>query len=110
MNAHSTILPQDRTVAEIDALIRNLQNWRQWAAMKAERAPMMNGTDKQRRLYLTADRISQEARRDTLQAAYQLFEIDALHEAWADACFDTGVDSEDVVLAPTIPYGMGRLA
>lgn len=111
MNAYSSIAAaaQDRTVAEIDALIRNLENWRHWAATKADRAEMRDGTDKQRRLYLTADRISQEARRDTLRVAYTLFQIDGLHEAYLDACFDTGFDA-DVELAPTIQVGMRGVA
>lgn len=107
MNAHHrfTAAPQSRTIAEIDALMYNLHNWRTWEQLKAERADFADGTDKKRRLYLTAERIAQEARRDTLKAGYALFEVDGLHEAYLDACFDTGFDAE-VELAPTIQVGM----
>lgn len=111
MNAHTKITAgnQDGTIDEIDALIRNLQNWRHWAATKADRAPMRAGTEKQRRLYLTADRIEQEARRDSLGAAYTLFQVDGLHDDFLAACSDTGFDPEQSIV-DVISVGRGIAA
>lgn len=72
-----------REVSEIDALIRALGNLRHWTGAAAARRA--HDGDQGRRLYATAARLREEAWIDSLDAAYQLFEIDAIHHAWTDA-------------------------
>ena len=72
-----------REVAEVDALMRSLRNLRHWSATAAERRS--HRSDRGRRLYASAARLRDEAWADSLEAAYALSEIDAIHAAWRDA-------------------------
>jgi len=73
----------DREVVEIDRLMRALQKLRHWSAATAARTGFSD--DQGRRLYATAARLRGEAWADSLHAAYKLFEIDAIHAAWASS-------------------------
>lgn len=83
MTAYQPIGTDGREVAEIDTLQRALRGLRHWAlAMDGRR----HHEDQQgRRLYATAVRLHDEAWSDCLGAAYRLFEIDAIHQAWLEA-------------------------
>lgn len=83
MTAFEPIGPACREVMEIDALMRALRSFRHWSATAATRSP--GGDDLGRRLFATAARLRDEAWADSLHAAYDLFEIDAIHQAWIDA-------------------------
>lgn len=83
MTAYQPLGTACREVGEIDALMRALGNLRHWTGAAAARRA--NGGDQGRRLYATAACLREEAWVDSLDAAYRLFEIDALHDAWADA-------------------------
>lgn len=72
-----------REVGEIDALMRALRNLRHWTGTAAARRA--HDGDQGRRLYATAARLREEAWIDSLDAAYRLFEIDAIHDSWIDA-------------------------
>lgn len=83
MTAYQPLGAVCREVREIDALVRALGNLRHWTGAAAARRA--NGGDQGRRLYATAARLREEAWVDSLDAAYRLFEIDALRDAWTDA-------------------------
>lgn len=83
MTAFEPIEAACREVAEIDALMRALRNLRHWSATAASRSP--GGDDLGRRLFATAAQLRDEARAESLHAAYELFEIDAIHQAWIEA-------------------------
>lgn len=83
MTAFEPIGPACREVVEIDALMRALRNLRHWSATAATRNP--GGDDLARRLFATAARVREEAWADSLHAAYGLFEIDAIYQAWIEA-------------------------
>ncbi len=80
MTAHEPIGAACREVSEVDALMRALRNLRHWSATAAARRDHQGDWDK--RLYVTAAQLREEARADSLLAAYGLFEIDAIHDAW----------------------------
>ncbi len=83
MTAFEPIAIACREVVEVDALIRALRKLRHWSASASERRGHRD--DLGRRLYASAARLRDEAWADSLEAAYALFEIDAIHEAWLDA-------------------------
>lgn len=83
MTACEPIGASCREVLEIDALMRALRNLRHWSATAAVRRAHRD--DLGRRLYAAAARLRDEAWTDSLLAAYALFEIDAIHEAWTAA-------------------------
>jgi hypothetical protein len=83
MTAFEPISVGCREVVEVDALIRTLGNLRHWSATAAERRHHRD--DIGRRLYASAARLRDEAWADSLHAAYVLFEIDAIHQAWLAA-------------------------
>lgn len=83
MTFQQTIETDCREVAEIDALQRALRNLRHWSATTATRRPYAD--DQGRRLFATAASLRDSAWTDCLDAAYRLFEIDAIHLAWVDA-------------------------
>lgn len=83
MTFHQSIDASCREVAEIDALQRALGNLRHWSATVATRRSY--GDDQGRRLFATAASLRDAAWLDCLHAAYGLFEIDVLHQAWIDA-------------------------
>lgn len=72
-----------REVIEIDALQRALHNLRHWSATAAARRGYVD--DRDRRLFATAAGLRDAAWADCLHAAYDLFEIDAIHGAWIEA-------------------------
>lgn len=80
MTAWEPIGTACREVVEIDALLRALGDLRHWSASAAARRAY--STDLDRRLHATAVRLRDEARAESLHAAYRLFEIDAMHDAW----------------------------
>jgi hypothetical protein len=80
MTAFEPISVGCREVVEADALIRALRNLRHWSATAADRRGHQD--DLGRRLYVSAARLRDEAWADSLDAAYALFEIDAIHDAW----------------------------
>jgi len=83
MSCHQPIRADDREVIQIDALQRALRGLRHWAeAMDSRRS---NRDEPGRRLYLSAARLHDEAWVDCLAAAYRLFEIEAIHQAWAES-------------------------
>lgn len=83
MTVYQPIATGSREVAEIDALQRALRGLRHWAiAIDARRDP---SDERGRRLYATAARLHEESWADCLGAAYRLFEIDAIHQAWREA-------------------------
>jgi len=83
MTASEPIGPACREIVQIDALMRALRSLRHWSATAATRNP--TGSDLGRRLFATAGRLREEAWADSLHAAYDLFEIDAIHQAWIEA-------------------------
>lgn len=83
MTAYHPFGGTSRELREIDALIRALANLRHWTGAAAARSAPSG--DQGRRLYATAARLREEAWVDSLGAAYRLFEIDAIHGAWAEA-------------------------
>jgi hypothetical protein len=83
MTAYEPIAAGCREVVEIDALMRALRNLRHWSATAAARRDRRD--DMGRRLYAAAAGLRDEARADSLHAAYALFEIDAIHDAWLAA-------------------------
>lgn len=83
MTAYQPFGRSCREVGEIDALIRALGNLRHWTDAAATRRS--NKGDQGRRLYATAAHLREEAWINSLDAAYRLFEIDAIHDAWAEA-------------------------
>ncbi|MFZ5707905.1 MAG: hypothetical protein ACOY5R_21820 [Pseudomonadota bacterium] len=69
-------------LVQIDALIHALDNLRHWtsdARDKGRRRDLQG-----RRLALSAARLRDESWSASLLAAYQLFEVDGLHQAWRD--------------------------
>ncbi|ATE65916.1 hypothetical protein [Rhizorhabdus dicambivorans] len=83
MTACQPIGAEDREVAEIDTLQRALRGLRHWAATAQARRHLAG--EQGRRLHATALRLHDEAWSDCLAAAYGLFEIDAIHQAWVEA-------------------------
>jgi hypothetical protein len=83
MTLHQPIDIAGRDVADIDALQRALRNLRHWSATMADRRGFAG--DRDRRLFATAATLRDAAWADCLHAAYRLFEIDAIHQAWIDA-------------------------
>ncbi len=85
MTACEPIAAGCREVAEVDALIRALRNLRHWSATAAERRTYSDDIGRDdigRRLYASAARLREESWADSLHAAYTLFEIGAIHDAW----------------------------
>ncbi len=82
MTAFEPIAVGCREVVEVDALIRALHNLRHWSATAADRRAYRD--DLGRRLFASASRLRDEAWADSLDAAYTLFEIDAIHDAWLE--------------------------
>ncbi|WP_340317161.1 hypothetical protein [Rhizorhabdus argentea] len=72
-----------REIVEIDALLRALCDLRHWSASAAARKAYHD--DLGRRRYATAARQRDEAWVNSLDAAYRLFEIDAIHDSWIEA-------------------------
>ena len=72
-----------REVAEVDALMRVLRDLRHWSATAAARRDLRD--DMGRRLYASAADLRDHAWANSLHAAYVLFEIDAIHDAWINA-------------------------
>jgi hypothetical protein len=83
MTAFQPVGLAHREVAEIDALLRALGDLRHWSASAAARKVYRD--DQGRRLYATAVHRRDEAWVNSLDAAYRLFEIDAIHDSWVDA-------------------------
>lgn len=83
MTAIEPIAGGCREIAEVDALMRALGNLRHWSATAAERRGHRD--DMGRRLHASAARLRDQAWNDSLHAAYALFEIDAIHDAWLTA-------------------------
>lgn len=83
MIAYQPFGKSSREVREIDALMRALGSLRHWTGAAAARRP--NGSDQGRRLYAAAASLREEAWIDSLDAAYRLFEIEAIHDAWTEA-------------------------
>lgn len=83
MTAYEPIGAGCREVEETDALMRALRNLRHWSATAAARHDLRD--DMGRRLYASAAGLRDEAWADSLRAAYALFEIDAIHDAWIAA-------------------------
>lgn len=83
MTAYLPIGADGREVAEIDALQRALRGLRHWAATADARKS--HHDDQGRRLYASAAQLHDDAWIHCLGAAYRLFEIDAIHQAWVDA-------------------------
>jgi len=83
MTAHQPIDAGRRELAEIDALQRSLRNLHHWSA--TARARRSYSDDGGRRLFAAAASLRDEAWTDCLHAAYRLFEVDALHQAWVEA-------------------------
>lgn len=82
MTAYHPIQTDHRTLAEIDALQRALRNLHHWTATAHARRGYAD--DRGRRLFSAASGMRDRAWADSLEAAYALFEIDALHRAWLD--------------------------
>ncbi|MET0376632.1 MAG: hypothetical protein ABW128_20560 [Rhizorhabdus sp.] len=82
MTAYQPFGSDCREVREIDALMRALGNLRHWANAAAARKTYAG--DQGRRLYATAARLHEEAWVSSLDAAYRLFEINAIHDVWVD--------------------------
>lgn len=83
MTALESIDTGQRELVEVDALMRSLRALRHWSAAAAARRNLRD--DIGRRLYASAADLRDDAWADSLQAAYALFEIDAIHDAWIDA-------------------------
>ena len=77
------ICAAEREVVEIDVLLRALTRLRHWSA--AAQARRLHRGDRGERLLASARRLRDEAWSDSLAAAYLLFEIDAIHQAWIDS-------------------------
>ncbi|KKC27865.1 hypothetical protein [Sphingomonas sp. SRS2] len=82
MTAYQPSVGRCRQVREIDALMRALGNLRHWGDTTATRCAYSG--DQGCRLYATAAQLREEAWADSLDAAYRLFEIDAIHHAWIE--------------------------
>lgn len=82
MSAFGPIGIACREVTEIDALLRALRGLRHWTATAAARHDYLD--DQGRRLFTSAARLRDDAWSDSLRAAYALFEIDAIHQAWIE--------------------------
>jgi len=80
MSAYQPIALGQRELVEIDALIRVLTRLRHWSATATARRGHRD--DRGRRLYVVAADLRDQAWADSLRAAHNLFEIDALHYAW----------------------------
>ena len=83
MTAFESMDAGRRELVEVDALMRALRALRHWSAAAAARRNLRD--DIGRRLYASAADLRDEAWADSLQAAYALFEIDAIHDSWIDA-------------------------
>jgi hypothetical protein len=101
---HTTITtaatPHLRVVSEIEALERALAAWKHWELAKATRAPFKCDSIAARRLYCMASDQADEAMRDTLVAAYALFELDGIY----DAAIEAGATSDDLGGPDARPY------
>jgi len=69
-------------LAEIDSLQRALRNLHHWTATTGARRNYAD--DRGRRLFAAAAGLRDQAWADSLQAAYTLFEIDAIHAIWLE--------------------------
>lgn len=82
MTVYHPIQTDRRTLGEIEGLQRALRNLHHWTATAHARRGFAD--ERGRRLFCAASGLRDQAWADSLEAAYALFEIDALHRAWLD--------------------------